>query len=161
MENEEELNLKILFEQYKLYVEMADRISQRRAQTNQFYITVLSALFVILSLIVSNGLYQNLLYIIVSVIAGIGIILCIVWFKNIKSYKQLTSGKFLVIHQMEEKLPFDAYKKEWEILGKGEKWDVYFPLTNLEKFLPLIMAGLYGFIILLSIIGIYSGLSNC
>ena len=29
-----------LIEQYKLYVEMADRVSARRAQTNRFYISL-------------------------------------------------------------------------------------------------------------------------
>ena len=32
-----------LLEQYKLYVEMTDRVSQRRERSNQFFITLLQA----------------------------------------------------------------------------------------------------------------------
>ena len=142
---------KILFEQYKLYVEMADRISQRRAQTNQFYIAILSALVVILSFVVSNHLYSKILNLVFLVVAIVGILLCIIWFYNIQSYKQLNSGKFKVIHEMEVILPFPAYKREWEILGEGKKKKTYFPLTHVEKYLPLIIAGLFVFLMICSI----------
>ena len=130
---------------------MADRISQRRAQTNQFYITILSALVVILSFIVSNHLYSIILNLVILVVAIVGMLLCILWYYNIESYKQLNSGKFKVIHEMEATLPFAAYKREWEILGEGKKKRTYFLLTHVEKYLPLIMAGLYVLLIICSI----------
>jgi hypothetical protein len=151
MTSEEDQKQKTIFEQYKLYVEMADRISQRRAQTNQFYITILSALAVILSLVVSNHLYSKILYLVILVIAIVGMLLCIIWYFNIESYKQLNTGKFRVIHEMESLLPFAAYRREWEILGEGKKRKTYFPLTHVEKYLPLIMAGLYILLIICSI----------
>jgi hypothetical protein len=151
MGSDEEFKRKTLFEQYKLYVEMADRISQRRAQTNQFYLTVLSALIVILSFIISNHLYQNLLNIVIFVVGFVGIVLCIIWHYNIQSYKQLNTGKFAVIHEMEEMLPYAPYKREWEFLSQGQDKKIYFPLTHVEKYLPLIMALLYGFLIICAI----------
>ena len=33
-----------LLEQYKLFIEMADRVSQRRDQSNRFYVTFVSAI---------------------------------------------------------------------------------------------------------------------
>jgi hypothetical protein len=39
-----------LMEQYKICVEMADRVSVRRNQANSFYISLLSALIALLSL---------------------------------------------------------------------------------------------------------------
>ena len=39
----------IIIEQYKLYVEMADRISQRRAESNKFFITLLSSMLIVAS----------------------------------------------------------------------------------------------------------------
>jgi|SRR5208283_2558055 len=163
MESDEDFKRKTLFEQYKLYVEMADRISQRRAQTNQFYLTVLSALAVILSLVVSNHLYQNLLNIVIFVVGFVGILFCIFWHYNIQSYNQLNTGKFKVIHEMEAMLPFAAYKREWEILGEGKDKKIYFPLTHVEKYLPLIMALLYGFLIVCAIWSSYwpAQIMNC
>lgn len=37
-------NKEMIVEQYKLYVEMADKISQQRTLTNSFYITINTAL---------------------------------------------------------------------------------------------------------------------
>ena len=44
-----------LLEQYKLYVEMADRVSQRRDQSNRFYVTIVSALAAIVVVIARLG----------------------------------------------------------------------------------------------------------
>lgn len=42
-----------LLDQYKLYVEMADRISARRVQINNFYTSFLSGLLAFLSIVTS------------------------------------------------------------------------------------------------------------
>lgn len=135
-----------LLEQYKLYVEMADRISERRMQTNKFYISLLSGLLALLSILVSIGkLNQTLIFVIVSLL---GMALCILWHINIRSYRQLNSGKFKVIHEMEQNLPFPCYDKEWEILGKGKEKSKYLQLTRVEKYIPLILSIPYVFLFL-------------
>jgi hypothetical protein len=40
-----------LLEQYKMYVQMADNISARRADSNQFYVKVLSALQAVVTVV--------------------------------------------------------------------------------------------------------------
>ncbi|MGB5714327.1 MAG: hypothetical protein WBM44_25875, partial [Waterburya sp.] len=40
-----------LLEQYKVYLEMADRVSSRRLQTNGFFITIFSALLAVIAFI--------------------------------------------------------------------------------------------------------------
>jgi len=127
-----------LLEQYKLYVEMADRISKRRMQTNKFYISLLSGLLALLSILVSMGKFnQTVIFIIISLL---GIALCTLWHINIRSYRQLNSGKFKVIHEMEQYLPFPCYYKEWELLGEGKEKSKYLQLTRVEKYIPLILA---------------------
>ena len=49
-------NTSLIFDQYKLYVDLADRISARRATTNSFYLTANSFLFVAIGILFSNGL---------------------------------------------------------------------------------------------------------
>jgi hypothetical protein len=129
----------ITLEQYKLYVEMADRVSARRAQTNKFYIALLTALLLILSTIGEKNLfssYQTQVFILVSLV---GIVLNIIWFFNILSYRQLNRGKFEVIHKMEEKLPCQCYKDEWAVLGEGKNSTVYRQLSKVESYVPVIM----------------------
>lgn len=135
-----------LLEEYKLYVEMADRISERRMQTNKFYISLLSGLLALLSILVSVGKFnQSLIFIIVSLL---GMALCILWHINIRSYRQLNSGKFKVIHEMEQHLPFPCYDREWELLGEGKEKSKYLQLTRVEKYIPLILAIPYIFLFL-------------
>jgi len=135
-----------LLEQYKLYVEMADRISERRMQTNKFYISLLSGLLALLSILVSVGkLNQTLIFVIVSLL---GIALCILWHINIRSYRQLNSGKFKVIHEMEQFLPFPCYDREWEVLGESKEKTKYLQLTRVEKYIPVILAIPYIFVFL-------------
>ena len=129
-----------LLEQYKLYVEMADRISNRRAQTNRFYISLLSGLLALLSIVVGRDICSDFQTIVFIVISVLGLTLCALWNMNIRSYRQLNSGKFKVIHEMEQHLPFPCYNIEWEILGEGEKSKKYLQLTRVEQYVPFILA---------------------
>ena len=108
-------------EQYKLYVHMADKVSERRIQANTFYITLLTGLFALLSIVVERGLLSNVQAYLFTAVGMLGILLCFIWFINIRSYRQLNTGKFKVIHEMEQHLPFPCYAREWEILKEGRE----------------------------------------
>ena len=139
-------NRKDIFEQYKLYVEMADKISQQRLLSNSFYTTLNTILLTVLG--VKWDSMDNLLFL----VAGIGIILSLIWFFNVRSYRQLNSGKFKIIQQMEEYLPFRAYKAEWDILEHGKKKSVYWPVSHIEKWIPWLFFALYLIIITINIL---------
>lgn len=141
-----------MLEQYKLYVEMADRVSSRRAQTHRFYISLLSILLVLLSIVASIGRFSEILDIILLAIAILGVILCAVWWVNIRSYRQLNSGKFEVIHEMERELPIAAYDKEWEILGRGKQAGKYLQLTRVEQWVPLLLSIPYLLLLVYSVV---------
>ena len=141
-----------LIEQYKLYVEMADRVSTRRAQTNRFYISLLSGLLALLSLVVTREVFNGILSVIFVAVGILGIVLCFLWYINIRAYRQLNSGKFKVIHEMEQRLPFPAYEREWEILGKGKESIKYLKLTRIEQCVPFALAIPYLLLLIYSIL---------
>jgi uncharacterized membrane protein YidH (DUF202 family) len=153
MTSADESTRKNLIEQYRLYVEMADRVSQRRIQTNQFYIALLSALLVILTFVAGNTLYSNISRHAVCIVSVVGILLCCVWTINIKSYSQLNKGKFQVIHELEAFLPFSGYGREWELLTEGKDGKIYRPLTHVEKYLSIIMAVVFLILFVCTILG--------
>jgi hypothetical protein len=130
-----------LLEQYKLYVEMMDKATERRGKTNTFYISLLSSLLALLSLLVNkdNNLFFEDRNILLLLLASLGICLCYVWYTNINSYKQLNSLKFKVIYEIEFHLPFPCYHREWGILSEDKK-NKYRRLSRVEKFVPLILA---------------------
>lgn len=137
-----------LLEQYKLFVEMADRVSTRRGQTNRFYVALLSGLFALLTIIIGTEYFSDLHIIVFMAVGILGTLLCVLWFVNIRSYRQLNSGKFNVIHEMEKQLPFPCYDDEWKILKKRK----YLRLTRVEQIIPLAMIFPYAILLAYSLI---------
>ena len=129
-------------EQYKLYVELADRVSQRRGVANSFFLLVNSAAVVILgSLGITLDQVSPWLLVFPTVVL---VCICGVWLYMVRSYGQLTSGKWKVIGMMEERLPASPWwRAEWQALGEGKDRSLYWPLTHIEKWVPLVFVLLY------------------
>jgi len=134
---------KAYLEIYKLYVDMADRISLRRHNANSFFLTINSAIIAVLGY-VQFGVYlgaklgvdqtqTNDFYWIISVL---GMVLCFAWYRLIKSYQQLNTAKFKVIHHIEQRLPIAPYDAEWEAVGRGEHPELYKSFTHIETKIP-------------------------
>ena len=134
-------DLPILLEQYKRIVESAERITEKRQNTNNFYLAVNSFILAVASYL--TALKSNLIPIFIS---AIGLLISLVWLKNIGSFKSLNSAKFKVIHELEEYLPARIYKKEDQYLQKK-----YYKLTSVEKFVPIIFGVIYLVMIVISI----------
>ncbi len=132
-------------EQYKLYVEMADRISSRRQSTNTFFVTLNTALISMAAYAKSAISIDSFFYIITSLA---GLLICYIWYRLVKSYKNLNSAKFKVVHAIEEELPFKLYDAEWEAVGRGKNKKLYHPFTELELKVPWVFFSIYILVIL-------------
>ena len=132
-------------ELYKLAVEMADRISARRASLTTFPFTANTALFAILSTRSAERIFW--------LIALGGIIISLSWWLLLSSYRQLTRARYEVITDMEENknLPVKLFKDEKEKLGQQRgpiplwlyKDRRYGALSVVERVVPLCFALLY------------------
>ena len=131
----------VLLEQYKTYVESADKISDRRINVNTFFITLNSALITIMTIFASNTRLLLLL-------AFLGIIFSFLWFLNLKNYKQINGCKFHIIQEVEKYLPANLYKREWKILTRTNSDKKYIPVSNLEMILPFVFIFIYASIII-------------
>ena len=131
-----------LLEQYKLYVELADRVSHRRGVANNFFLLLNSSAVVILgSLGASFEKRSPWLFVLPTVIL---IFICVAWFYLVRSYRQLSSGKWKVVGVMEERLPASPWwQAEWRALGQGKDRSRYWPLTHIEEWVPWILVLLY------------------
>ncbi|MGZ4864518.1 MAG: RipA family octameric membrane protein [Halobacteriota archaeon] len=132
-----------LLEQYKLYVQMADKISDRRADANKFFISLLTGLLALLSAIIQFRGAAVLQQAVLLIVGVVGILLCYTWYITIRSYRQLNSGKFKVVHLVEKQLPFSFYDVEWDFLGRGKDPKLYIPLTHVEQYIPKLFGILY------------------
>lgn len=129
---------------YKLYVQMADNISVRRQLANSFFLTVNTAIIGIVGYF--GGTSGKLNWIIILP----GIVLCYLWYRLIRSYKDINSGKFKVIHEIEKELPISPYDAEWEALGRGKDTKKYLPFTRIEIWVPGIFGIFYLVMFILS-----------
>ena len=105
-----------VLEIYKMLVEMADRVSQRRQSANSFYLTVNTA-------IIGGAAYlsqSQFGHVGTLAVSAAGIAICSLWTRAVVSYKSLNAAKFEVITALEERLPVSPYKDEWAILTSME-----------------------------------------
>lgn len=126
-----------LLEQYKLYIEMMDKVSERRGNANSFFITLHT---VVLGIIGINGFSVEKYWWLIVIL---GLILSYVWGYLLQSYKLLNTGKFEVIHEIEKELPMNMYAYEWEILDYGKNRAKYWPISHLERIIPIVFAIVY------------------
>jgi hypothetical protein len=151
-------------EQYRLYLHVFNNTVDRRHKSNEFFLGINTALIAIIGYVEAKGtvLTSPIIFVIVPLI---GVALCVVWHKIIHSYKLLNRAKFKVIHSLERNLPAALFETEWELLGRGHDHKKYWPLSQIEKTIPLIFIVLYLVIffatVLPSDIGTYlSGMFN-
>ena len=131
---------KVNFELYKLYVEQAEKVSAKRASANNYLLTVNTFLLSLYSIstnfdVLSKSLWNYF-------VPAAGILICITWCNLIKSYRNLNSAKFKVIHEMELGMEFQPFKKEWEYAEKGIG-NSYKQITKIEPYIPFIFFILY------------------
>jgi len=141
-----------VIEIYKLYVGMADKISERRQSASSFFLTLNSAIIALVG-------YVNLSQDTTStessffwLVAISGMVLSFLWYRLIRSYKDMNTGKFKVIHAIEKQLPLRPYDAEWTALGKGEDPKLYLKFTNIEMYVPWVFFILHLIVFIRSIL---------
>lgn len=132
-----------LLEIYKLHAELADRVSQRREGANRLFVSLLTGTLIFLAAFLRYGEETMPVGAILTTVSIFGIFLSAAWYVIIRSYRQLNSGKFAALHELEEKLAYPFFRREWELLEEGKKRSCYWKLTIVETFLPFIFFTLY------------------
>lgn len=127
-----------LLDQYKLYVEMADRISQRRATTNTYFLSVNSAILAFVGYLTAKESHESF-----WMIAVAGVAICWLWKSLISSYRNLNSAKFKIIHAIETRLPIRPYRSEWAFMGEGHDPNLYRPISHIEGGVPWVFISLH------------------
>lgn len=132
-----------ILDQYRLAVEMADRVSARRGQANQFYLSleslILGAPFVLRSL---GSLSHVDSAVMTTLLAAVGAVVGGTWWLQLRSYRDLNRAKFAVINRLEGRfLHAKIFSDEWESLKKDPLpvWrGRYAELGTIERVVPWI-----------------------
>lgn len=140
-----------VLEIYKLHAELADRVSQRREGANRLYASVLSGLLVFLAAALRFGAGNLSVGALLTFSGLVGVLLVVAWFIVIRSYRQLNTGKFKALHELEKKLPYPFFAREWEILNEGRDFRRYWRLTTVENFLLVVFGLLFLFVLVVGV----------
>ena len=125
-----------LLEIYRLHAELADRVSQRREGANRLYVSLLLAVVLFLAALFRFGAGDLPGNVVVVVVGVIGTALSVSWWLVIRSYRQLNTGKLKALQELEKRLAYPFFQREWELLGEGEDRGRYWRLTQVEAVLP-------------------------
>jgi len=140
-----------LLELYKFAVEMADRVSGRRAASNSFFLAVNGALTAFVGLIDTSAAAKrvaaaHLDHFGATVITLVGIVFSATWWLLLRSYRDLSRAKWEVITRLENRLDIRLYQDEWKILTAEQPttWRRrYRELGLVERVVPLLFLGVY------------------
>lgn len=134
-----------LLEQYKLYLQLLDRITDRRQNANSFFLSINTAVGALLGYfftkgdVVTSGPF-------VLFIPLLGLLLSYFWYRLVRSYATVNSAKFQVVCAIEKRLPIAPYAAEWQLLSSPSMR--YVPITFVEVWVPRCFMLLYGTLLL-------------
>jgi hypothetical protein len=127
-----------LLDQYKLYMELIDRVSQRRATANNWLLSV-NAFLVTLYGFRPEGDVPTVWRLAIPLA---GILVSVAWWLLIRSYRALNRIKCDLVHEIEEHLPLGLFSREWDLADEG-RGRTYRPLTSIEQWIPGVFVLLY------------------
>lgn len=131
-----------LLEQYKMYVEMADRVSERRGTANTFFLSLNTAIAAAFTVFGGLPNHAHRWWLVGPWF--VLVVQCVAWFWILRSYRQLNSAKYAVVGAIETQLPASPYwAAEWTALGSGRDPSRYWPLSHVESLIPALFAIAY------------------
>lgn len=129
-------------EQYRIYLHIMNNTHDRNNKSNDFFLGLNTAIIGVLGYLETKGNANNESIIFIFA-PFVGIAICYCWYQIIDSYRKLNRTKFKIIHEVESKLPISLFENEWELLGKGKDRSKYYPLSLIERKIPIIFIVLY------------------
>ncbi len=132
-----------LLEQYRLYVQTVEQVSNWRMTTNGFFLTLNAVVLSTSTFAYEKGPALPHKALVLIPLAAL-LTLCYTWHRLVQSYRQLNRAKFKVIDQFEQRLPASPFwQAEWKALASGKDPKVYRPISGLEKWVPALFSFLY------------------
>lgn len=123
-ENENRIQ-EIALGQWQTCVEMANSISTRRDAMNSLFVTFNIAIMAAASYVWNER---------TALLSATGIALSIVWILFIKYYRALNQAKYDMILKIEENLPFEPFRMEWDEFKRRNHLEG----TIIELVLPIV-----------------------
>jgi len=129
------MDKRLAFEEFQLFYESAERVTERRIALNRWNYSICSAILLaiaaILNWIVSNPNFFAVATGLIVVLCAMAFLYCTFWIAQIRDYKKLNGAKFAILNDMAPLLSFGAdpqdtrcsyepFAKEWDALIKSQ-----------------------------------------
>jgi hypothetical protein len=167
---------KLSFEEFKLYYESTEKVTDRRLETNRWNYSVCIATLVAIAVLTRWTLAATALiwigFAAVEILAATAILFCVLWVGQIRDFKNLNNAKFAVLNAMAPNVEFDPngvaisycpFEKEWNKLTELNALDevrssniVALKSSNIEYFIPKAFALLFSGVFIVVIVVIFS-----
>jgi len=149
------------FDEYKFFTERVQHRSQRRQQASQIYLSVNTAIFGIIALLIKDsGLSGWSLAIATAPLFFVGVLVCTTWSRIIREFSRLIGWQYEQLREMENHIKgsFKMHTKEWEEFYGLNKSKKSFSFSSLESQMPSIFIILYVIYALGIIVAVTQGL---
>ncbi len=123
----------VLLEQYKALIGDVGNIGVRYATANGFYVSVITALTGVLAYAGTQGPLRMKALVVVILVCYVASVVCRIWRTTLRFYGALFGGKFAVLKEMEARLAFPVYAREYDEVYKKRAAPF---LTDHEQLVP-------------------------
>ena len=134
------------FEEYKLFADSTQYLSDRRQAATSTHLMVNTAIFTVLAFLMKDtGLGGWPLVGVTVPLFVAGVLACGIWYKMITQYKALISWRYKQLVTMERAAPesYQMYVKEDEEFFGSQSGREWFGFSRLEIWLPRLFLSLY------------------
>lgn len=134
--SDEPESLVALSSQYKAGISMLAQTNVRRTATARFFITLVSGLFGLLTIISRPGVDASTQLSTTDFVAGFSILLSCIWFISIRSLRHTAAIQRSLLCEMEEQLPYAFITRQEERIAQEQAW---LNPGKIEQYVPLVM----------------------
>jgi len=137
-----------VFEEYKLFVESTQFLTERRQAAAQTYLALNTAIFAVLAFLVKDAGFRGWWLVLVSVpMFVVGVIICRIWEQMVLQYRQLINWRYEQLKLIEARPEMAGshqfYLKEAQEFYKPSPQPERFGFSRLERHLPRLFLWAY------------------
>ncbi len=135
--------LQLQVDQLKAYMEDLGRIGGRQETARAFYLSVISALAVFLSLAGKDGVFLTIQTPVVVVVGLVGLVICGAWYTHMRSFGALFEAKLATMRKIENALPVQPFTEELKLLEGKQHEGGYVRFTEVDMLAPCAFMALF------------------
>ena len=122
--------------QYKAGISMLAQTNIRRTATARFFITLVSGLMGLLTIINRPGLDTAMQLWTTDFVSGFSILLSCIWFMSIRSLRHIAKIQRSLLSEMEEQMPYAFITRQQQQIEQESGW---LNPGKIEQYVPLVM----------------------